>query len=105
MKQARETARLSQEELAERVDLTRLTIARYESGRLKPSFERLLPIANAVSRPLWWFFVDDEENPTPLAQGTNDKILQEILGRLAQLEQQVHQCRDVLTVLANTRID
>lgn len=92
---AREAARLSQEELAERVELTRLTIARYESGRLKPSFERLVPIAAALSQPLWWFFTQ-EDNSSVGAEGVRETALQEIVDRLNHLEDQVGLCQSLL---------
>lgn len=87
LKAARESARLSQEELAERVDLTRLTIARYESGRLKPGFERLEPLASALSLPLWWFFTEDEQPPIISSRNPNEDLLQKILDRLTVLEE------------------
>lgn len=95
LKFAREAARLSQEELAERVDLTRLTIARYESGKLKPSFERLVPIAAALSQPLWWFFTD-RDNASVASEPGLDTTLQEIVDRLNHLESQVGQCQSLL---------
>ena len=87
LKVAREAARISQEELAERVDLTRLTIARYESGKLRPNFERLEPIAAAVSQPLWWFFIDQDEKPKYSA--TFEEFCSEVLSRLTVLEERV----------------
>lgn len=87
LKVAREAAKISQEELAERVDLTRLTIARYESGRLRPNFERLEPLAAAVSQPLWWFFTDQDEKPKYSA--TFEEFCTEVLNRLSVLEERV----------------
>lgn len=91
LRAAREAAGLSQEGLAERVDITRLTIARYESGKLKPSFDRLEPIASAVSQPLSWFFASDELEPVPPAQDFSKELIQEILLRLTLLEDRVAQ--------------
>lgn len=102
LKRARESARLSQEELAERVDLTRLTIARYETGRLKPGFERLHPIAQAVSQPLWWFFTDDDEEPIRELALPND-VVGEFSGRLARMEEQLLQCRAMLSDLSRAQ--
>lgn len=87
LKAAREAARISQEELAERVELTRLTIARYESGKLRPNFERLEPLALAVSQPLWWFFTDQDELPKYSA--TLEEFCTEVLSRLSHLEERV----------------
>lgn len=91
LKAAREAARMSQEELAEKVELTRLTIARYESGRLKPGFERLEPLAAALSQPLWWFFTDRDEKPKLLPSGPSEELCREILVRLGRLEEKVEQ--------------
>ena len=87
LRAAREAAKISQEQLAERVELTRLTIARYESGKLRPNFERLEPIAAAVSQPLWWFFTDQDEKPKYSA--TFEEFCTEVLSRLSSLEERV----------------
>lgn len=87
LKAAREAARLSQEELGERVDLTRLTIARYESGKLRPNFERLEPLAQAVAQPLWWFFTEQDE--LPRGSATFEQLCREVLHRLSVLEEWV----------------
>ena len=85
LKLARESAGLSQEELAEKVALTRLTISRYESGEIKPGFERLKPLADAVLRPLSWFFEEPFENSEVILERL-DKIeekLQFLIDRLS----------------------
>lgn len=105
LRAAREAAKISQEQLAERVELTRLTIARYESGKLRPNFERLEPIAAAVSQPLWWFFTDQDEKPKYSA--TFEEFCTEVLSRLSSLEERVsHQTvtgMDKLIARENTK--
>jgi DNA-binding XRE family transcriptional regulator len=52
IRQARELADLTQERLAERADLDRVTIVRIETGVASPKLDHLLMIANALGVPL-----------------------------------------------------
>jgi DNA-binding XRE family transcriptional regulator len=48
LKQLREAAGLTQEELAARVGLNRVTLARFESGARAPSWPTVLDLADAL---------------------------------------------------------
>lgn len=52
IRQAREHAGLTQERLAERADLDRVTIVRIETGATSPRLDHLLMIADALGAPL-----------------------------------------------------
>ncbi len=60
MQQARQEARggkgYKQEELAQILDVTPITLSRWETGTRSPSFEMLEQFANAVGKSLSYFF-------------------------------------------------
>ena len=49
IRQARDRAGLTQEQLAERIGVSRTAIARYESGEIEPKLHNLAAIAMALS--------------------------------------------------------
>ena len=59
---ARREAGLTQEESAEQAGLTRVTIARYETGHRAPSELALNMLATLYSKPVEWFYGDSEED-------------------------------------------
>src|SRR5690348_9207069 len=50
---------LSQEELADRTDLTRQTVSKYEKGEADPSISMLNKFAEALDAPVEYFFKDN----------------------------------------------
>ena len=58
---ARREAGLTQEESAEQAGLTRVTIARYETGHRAPSELALNMLATLYGKPVEWFFGEEEE--------------------------------------------
>jgi DNA-binding XRE family transcriptional regulator len=58
IRQARELADLTQERLAERADLDRVTIVRIETGVASPKLDHLLMTANALGVPLSYLVRD-----------------------------------------------
>ena len=55
--------KLTQAQLAEKVDLSVVTISRMERGVSFPSLKTIEKIANALDVPLWEFFCFDEHKP------------------------------------------
>ncbi len=53
---ARNRANLSQDTLAKKVDISRVTLYRYEKGLSNPDVEHLGKIADAVNHPIHWFY-------------------------------------------------
>ncbi len=69
---ARRGAGLTQEESAEQAGLTRVTIARYETGHRAPSELALNMLATIYNKPVEWFF-GKEEKPQQLPPPPNDE--------------------------------
>ena len=57
---ARREAGLTQEESAEQAGLTRVTIARYETGHRAPSELALNMLATLYGKPVEWFFGEEQ---------------------------------------------
>ena len=58
-KKYRQLAGMTQEELAEKVNVRRETIVRLEAGRYNPSLKLAIDIARAVKAPIEEIFVFD----------------------------------------------
>lgn len=58
IKEAREEAGLTQEQIAPRVGISLSSYCRYEQGVTEPSVKRLQQIATATGKPLSFFFTD-----------------------------------------------
>ncbi len=56
---------LSQAELADRVDVSRQTIANIERGNYSPSVHLALAICRALGKTVEEIFGDEREGPTP----------------------------------------
>lgn len=61
---ARKQAKLTQEELARQLGVDRVTINRYETGKVPLTVEMLDKIASLLDMPLGWFF-GESPAPTP----------------------------------------
>ncbi len=59
LKKYRQLAGLTQEELAEKVQVRRETISRLEAGKYNPSLKLAIDIARAVNAPIEDIFVFD----------------------------------------------
>ncbi|MBR9649412.1 helix-turn-helix transcriptional regulator [Clostridium tyrobutyricum] len=62
MKAARAALDLSQEQLAEKVDVTRQTIGMIEAGKFNPSLQLCISICRALRKTLNDIFWEDKEN-------------------------------------------
>lgn len=65
LRQARTQAGLSQEELAEKIGLTTVSISKFETGRRQPRVSTLERVAEATGTPLAWFFSEPSEPVLP----------------------------------------
>jgi transcriptional regulator with XRE-family HTH domain len=52
LRQLRDEAKLTQQELADRAKLTRESVARYETGQRSPAFAALCKLADALGVPI-----------------------------------------------------
>src|SRR5258708_14714709 len=63
IKQAARDAGMTLDELARVIGCSRALIFQYASGASLAQSDRLQQIAQAVHRPLYWFFLDSDETP------------------------------------------
>ncbi len=61
LKEFRQAAHLTQEELAEKVSVRRETIIRLEAGKYNPSLKLAIDIARAVDAPIEEIFIFEED--------------------------------------------
>ena len=61
LRAARSSVGLTQQAVAESIGVDPNTIARYEAGRIKPSGTALFALAQTYSKPVEWFFGEEEE--------------------------------------------
>lgn len=61
LRDARSKAGLSQEELADTIGLTALSISKFETGRRQPRISTIERVAEATGMPLGWFFSDSSD--------------------------------------------
>lgn len=61
LREARETAGLSQEALSELTIISRSGVANYEAGRFSPSFVWVDRLAKALNYPTAYFYTEDDE--------------------------------------------
>jgi transcriptional regulator with XRE-family HTH domain len=67
IRNARTTAKLSQKELGEKIELTDKAVSAYEVGRAQPSVEVLRDIGTATGRPVTYFIDDEKSDEIDLA--------------------------------------
>ena len=60
IKKARKAADMTQAELAERLEVSLVTVQRYEGGQREASYVMLQRIATYTDKPLGFFFEDGE---------------------------------------------
>ncbi len=72
LRAARSSVGLTQQAVAESIGVDPNTIARYEAGRIKPSGTALFALAQIYSKPVEWFFGEEEE-PQQLSPSMNDE--------------------------------
>lgn len=80
IKEARKIARLTQLDLARKLDVKQQTISQYERGETSPDFDMLKKIADITTKPLNWFFNENEETKT-----TEEVNLDTINNKLDQI--------------------
>lgn len=66
IRQLRLSRNLSQGDIEDRTGLLRCYTSRVENGHTVPSLETIEKLARALEIPLYRFFLDDEEKPTPI---------------------------------------
>jgi len=82
--EARKALGLTQDELAERVGMARISIARYETGQQSLTIDNLQRIAEALGRPVSWFFGDGtvEAPSDPISSASEEVPMPRLLDLL-----------------------
>ncbi|MBX3168313.1 MAG: helix-turn-helix transcriptional regulator [Candidatus Eremiobacteraeota bacterium] len=83
IRKARRKQGLSQEQLAEQLGVERLQVNRWETGKQQPRSEVLLRLAQALERPIEWFFEKPRQEHLDLAARIT--ALDEKLNRVLQI--------------------
>ena len=92
IKEAREAAGLTQEELGESVGVTMQTVYRWEAGTVFPRIQQVEKMAELFNRPCYWFFYPYEaQQEQPKKQ--DDATLGTIRDKLSELLQFVDEQR------------
>jgi transcriptional regulator with XRE-family HTH domain len=60
IKTARDLCGLTQKELCQTLDITEMTIYRWENGKSIPRLDKLEKLAELAQKPLYWFFLPNE---------------------------------------------
>ena len=71
---------LSQEQLAEKLNVSRQAISKWESGTAVPESEKLIILSNYFGVSVDYLLKDDAENPVNVADHTTDKNPKMIAG-------------------------
>lgn len=75
MAKARSHAGYSQQEMADQLHVSRVTLSRYESGDRTPNKELVQALADATGVPVSWFYQDETSQPS---QATPQRFLVEV---------------------------
>ena len=84
IRQLRTAAHLSQEQLAELANLNRVTVAKYESGRIEPGAQALSRIADALDVTVDALLgrTDPPEDTNPKPKTAESRIISEGIDRM-----------------------
>lgn len=96
LKRYRQKAHLTQEMLADKIDVATSTIAHAESGTSKPSLPLLLKVANALNISLDQLVCDN----LPIAEVYLDKDFADLLSDCTTAEKRI--IRDIIAVTKDT---
>lgn len=96
LKRYRQKAHLTQEMLADKIDVATSTIAHAESGTSKPSLPLLLKVANALNISLDQLVCDN----LPIAEVYLDKDIADLLSDCTTVEKRI--IRDIVAVTKDT---
>lgn len=93
VRERRTELKVSQERLAEVIDISVQQLQKYESGANRIGASRLFSIAEALDKPIGFFFGEDDakarEDPTaisPLADALTDEAAFEIIETFSRIE-------------------
>lgn len=96
IKKYRQKARLTQEQLADKIDVAISTVAHAEMGTSKPSLPLLIKIANALDTSLDQLLCDS----LPIAENYLEKDIAELLADCTLAEKKI--IRDIVATTKET---
>ena len=96
IKRYRQKAHLTQEQLADKIDVATFTIAHAESGTSKPSLPLLLKVANALNVTLDQLVCDS----LPVIDTYIEKDIADLIADCSTTEKQI--LRDIIAVTKET---
>ena len=82
LRNARETANMSQEQMASRIGVTMGTIASWEKGLSAPRANRLQMLASLLNVPLLWLLGGVQQTPKSAEMNTGEGDLRQKLAQV-----------------------
>jgi transcriptional regulator with XRE-family HTH domain len=82
LRNARETAEMSQEQMSSRIGVTMGTIASWEKGMSAPRANRLQMLASLLNVPLLWLIGGGQQTPKSAEKNTGAEDLRQKLGQV-----------------------
>jgi transcriptional regulator with XRE-family HTH domain len=96
IREARKRAGLSQRDLAELLGTTQAVIARWETGRRSPSFERVVEAVRACGFELAVSIVNPDDQHSLLVQDSLQLTPTERLDRVARSKEAIDRLREAI---------
>lgn len=106
LQQAIDEAGISQSELGRRVGVNSQSVSGWCNAGIIPRKEKLALLPQALGRPLYWFFMSEEEEHAIEAATASKTILNEKQSKLLQIFDQLPEAeQDRFITLAETRLE
>ncbi|OAT52164.1 DNA-binding repressor [Kluyvera georgiana ATCC 51603] len=106
LQQAIDEAGISQSELGRRVGVNSQSVSGWCNAGIIPRKEKLALLPQALGRPLYWFFMSEEEEHAIEAATASKTVLNEKQSKLLQIFDQLPEAeQDRFITLAETRLE
>ncbi|WP_241721882.1 helix-turn-helix domain-containing protein [Raoultella sp. HC6] len=106
LQQALDEAGISQSELARRVGVNSQSVSGWCNSGIIPRKEKLALLPEALGRPLYWFFMSEDEEKAVEAATASKTVLNDKQSRLLEVFDQLPEAeQDRFIDLARIRLD
>ncbi|MCF6688298.1 helix-turn-helix domain-containing protein [Raoultella terrigena] len=106
LQQALDEAGISQSELARRVGVNSQSVSGWCNSGIIPRKEKLALLPEALGRPLYWFFMSEDEEKAVEAATASKTVLNDKQSRLLEVFDQLPEAeQDRFIELARIRLD
>ncbi|EIW9130669.1 MULTISPECIES: helix-turn-helix domain-containing protein [Klebsiella] len=106
LQRALEEAGISQSELGRRVGVNSQSVSGWCNSGIIPRKEKLALLPEALGKPLYWFFMTDEEEQSVTAVTQSKTVLNERQSKLLEVFDQLPESeQDRFISLANERLE